>query len=189
MREASAAAPRTVWLRLSILAGNIIQLAGLAGGFAAIGMAAGARSPTVAIMDVLTGWLLLYFSCHAIAHWIVGRLLHIRFRCYTLGGTAKPETWPPGLRWVFQHLPFLGVQTERASMQSASPNGRAAMWAAGATSSVLVPTLAALWAWRLHVPLGGSLFLFSALWSVGTVLSNFRPGGDYFKSIRALEGQ
>lgn len=189
MGEGSAAAPRTVWLRLPILAGNIIQLAGLAGGFAAIGMAARARSPSVAFMEMLTGWLLVYFSCHAIAHWLVGRLLHIRFRCYTLGGTAKPGSWPPGLRWVFQHLPFLGVQTERASMQSASATARATMWAAGATSSVLVPTLAVLWAWRLHVPLGGSLFLFSALWSLGTVLSNFRPGGDYLKAIRALEGQ
>lgn len=181
--------PRTLWLRLSIVPGNIIQLAGLAAGFALLGVAARANSPGFAIVEMLVGWLLLYFSCHAIAHWLVGRLLGIRFRFYTVGGTAKPEIYPRAVRWLFQHLPFFGVQTERASMNKASARSRAAMWAAGATSSVVVPVLGAHWAWRTNVTLGGALFLFSAIWSVGTVLSNFRLGGDYFKALRILRQQ
>lgn len=183
------AVPRTIRLRLSIVTGNIIQLAGLAAGFALLGVAARTDLPGLAIMEMLVGWLLLYFSCHAIAHWLVGRLLGIRFRFYTLGGTAKPEIYPRGVRWLFQHLPFFGVQTERASMNRASARSRAAMWVAGATSSAVVPILGAHWAWRTNVTLGGALFLFSLIWSVGTVLSNFRPGGDYFKALRTLTQQ
>ena len=49
----------------------------------------------------------------------------IRFAFYTVGGTGNPEGWPAGLRWLFEHLPFLGVQTEKVSMQSASPMAKA----------------------------------------------------------------
>src|SRR5438132_13026232 len=37
----------------------------------------------------------------------------------------------------FEHLPFFGVQTEKASMQSASPIAKAIMWSAGVTSSAV----------------------------------------------------
>src|SRR5207249_10236934 len=113
----------------------------------------------------------------------VGRILGIRFASYTLGGTGNPEGWPAGLRWVFEHLPFFGVQTEKASMQKASPITRAIMWSAGVTSSAVVPTLGALWAWRSGVP-GSKLFLLFALfWAAGTLASNWTSrAGDYPKS-------
>jgi hypothetical protein len=83
---------------------------------------------------MVVGWVLLYFSCHAVAHWVVGRSLGIRFAFYTVGGTGNPEGWPAGLRWLFEHLPFFGVQTEKASMQKARPIARAITWSAGVTS-------------------------------------------------------
>jgi hypothetical protein len=75
---------------------------------------------------LIAAWLLLYFFCHGIAHWAVGRLLGIRFAFYTIGGTGNPAGYPAGMRWVFEHLPFFGVQTDRASMQKASPKAKAA---------------------------------------------------------------
>src|SRR5438445_2403471 len=133
------------------------------------------------------GWVLLYFCCHAIAHWVVGRVLGIRFASYTVGGTGNPEGWPAGLRWLFEHLPFFGVQTEKASMQKASPIARAIMWSAGVTSSAVVPSLGAFWAWRSGVP-GSKLFLLFALfWAAGTLPSNWTSrAGDYAKARRAL---
>lgn len=64
------------------------------------------------------GWVLLYFSSHAIAHWLVGWVVGIRFLFYTVGGTGNPQGWPPGIRWIFERLPFFGVQTEKLSMQN-----------------------------------------------------------------------
>jgi hypothetical protein len=90
---------------------------------------------------MLLAWVLLYFSSHAIADYLMGRAAGIRFLFYTVGGTGNPEGWPVGLRWIFEHLPFLGVQTDKLSVYSASPRGRALMWSAGVTSSAIVPTL------------------------------------------------
>ncbi len=138
---------------------------------------------------MLLGWILLYFCCHAIAHWLAGRLLGIRFSFYTVGGTGNREGWPIGLRWVFEHLPFLGVQTQKVSMQNASPAARAVMWSAGVTSSAVVPTLGVLWAWYAGVPGGKLFFLFALFWSIGTLASNWTSRmGDYSKARRALRG-
>jgi hypothetical protein len=146
-----------------------------------------ANSPSAAIIAMLSAWVLLYFFCHAIAHWLVGRIVGIRFLHYTVGGTANPQGWPPGLRWIFEHLPFFGVQTEKVSMQSASPQARAVMWAAGVTSSAVMPTLAVFWAWRSRVPGSGLFFLFAVFWSVGTLASNWTSrAGDFSKAKRAL---
>jgi hypothetical protein len=178
---------RKVFGRLSIAAGNLVQLGGLVGAYLALAAAGSAHSTITSVVGMVVGWVLLYFCCHAIAHWMIGRVLGIRFAFYTVGGTGNPEGWPAGLRWVFEHLPFFGVQTEKASMQKASPMAKAIMWSAGVTSSAVIPTLGVLWAWRAGVP-GSKVFLLFALgWAAGTLASNWRSRtGDYSKARRAL---
>ena len=139
---------------------------------------------------MIAAWTLLYFFCHGIAHWAVGRLLGIRFAFYTVGGTGNPEGYPPGMRWVFEHLPFFGVRTEKASMQQASPMAKAIMWSAGVTSSAVVPTLGAFCAWRASVPGSKPFLIFAVFWAIGTLASNWRsPTGDYSKARRSLSKQ
>jgi hypothetical protein len=141
----------------------------------------------MAVITMLLAWVLLYFSSHAIAHWLVGRVVGIRFLYYTVGGTGNPEGWPPGIRWIFERLPFLGVQTEKLSMQNVSPGRRALMWSAGVTSSAVVPTLGAFCAWRSGVPGSGWFLLFALGWALGTLASNWTSRtGDYSKARRAL---
>jgi hypothetical protein len=190
MNTSNSPPQRRIFSRLSILAGNTLQIAGLAAACAALALAKSAPSKPTAIIATLAAWTLLYFFCHGIAHWAVGRLLGIRFAFYTVGGTEHPEGYPIGLRWVFEHLPFFGVQTEKASMQKASPMAKAIMWSAGVTSSAVVPTLGAFCAWRASVP-GSKLFLiFAVFWAIGTLASNWRsPTGDYSKARRALSKQ
>jgi len=178
---------RRIFRRLSIVAGNTVQIAGLAGACVALALAKSTNSKPAAIVAMIAAWTLLYFFCHGIAHWAVGRILGIRFAFYTVGGTGNPEGYPAGMRWVFEHLPFFGVQTEKASMQKASPIAKAIMWSAGVTSSAVVPTLGALSALRASVP-GSKLFLiFAVFWAIGTLASNWRSRtGDYSKARRAL---
>ena len=178
---------RKIFGRLSVVAGNSVQIAGLVTAYLSLSAAQSAHSTIAAVVAMVGGWVLLYFCCHAIAHWVVGRILGIRFVFYTVGGTGNPEGWPAGLRWLFEHLPFFGVQTEKASMQKASPIARAIMWSAGVTSSAVVPSLGAFWAWRSGVP-GSKLFLLFALfWAAGTLASNWTSrAGDYAKARRAL---
>jgi hypothetical protein len=180
---------RKIFGRLSIIAGNTLQIAGLATACAALALAKSTPSKPAAIAAIMmiAAWVLLYFFCHGIAHWAAGRILGIRFAFYTVGGTGNPEGYPAGMRWVFEHLPFFGVQTEKASMQKASPTSKAIMWSAGVTSSAVVPTLGAICAWRAGVP-GSKLFLlFAVFWAIGTLASNWRSRtGDYSKARRAL---
>ena len=180
-------ARRKIFGRLSIPAGNALQIAGIVGACLALAAARSARSTATALVAMVVGWVLLYFCCHAIAHWVAGQTLGIRFAYYTVGGTGNPEGWPAGLRWLFEHLPFLGVQTNKASMQRASPMARAIMWSAGVTSSAVLPTLGAVWAWRSGVPWSKPFLLFALFWAAGTLSSNWRSRtGDYAKARRAL---
>jgi len=171
---------RKVFARLSITAGNMLQGAGI---FAAGFVLWTAHSAG----GMLLAWVLLYFSVHGIAHWLVGRAAGIRFRFYTVGGTGNPQGWPPGLRWIFEHLPFFGVQTEKLSMENASPRAKAMMWCAGVTSSAVLPTLSAFVSWRSGVPRSGAFFLFAIGWAIATLASNWTSQtGDYSKARRAL---
>jgi hypothetical protein len=178
---------RTIFRRLSIVAGNALQLAGLVAACAALAVARSSHSKPTAFAAMTAAWLLLYFFCHGIAHWAVGRLLGIRFAFYTVGGTGNPQGYPAGMRWVFEHLPFFGVQTEKATMQKASPMAKAVMWSAGVTSSAVVPTLGAVCAFQAGVPGCKPFLIFAVFWAIGTLSSNWRSQtGDYTKARRAL---
>jgi hypothetical protein len=178
---------RKIFVRLSIVVGNTVQIAGIFAALVVLALSRAANSKLAAIAAMIAAWGLLYFFGHGIAHWAVGRLLGIRFAFYTVGGTGNPKGYPTGLRWLFEHLPFFGVQTEKASMQNATPMAKAIMWSAGVTSSAVVPTLSALYAWRAAVP-GSKLFLiFAVIWAIATLASNWTSRtGDYSKARRAL---
>ena len=164
-----------------------MQLVGMAAACAALALAASTESKALAAAAMIAAWILLYFFCHGIAHWATGRLLGIHFAFYTVGGTGNPAGYPAGLRWVFEHLPFFGVQTEKASMQSAVPMAKALMWSAGVTSSAVVPTLGALYAWNAGVYGSKPFLIFAIVWALATLSSNWRSqSGDYAKARRAL---
>jgi hypothetical protein len=79
------------------------------------------------------------------------------------------------------------VQTDKASMLAASPIAKAIMWSAGVTSSAVVPTLGAVWAWHAEVPGSKWFLIFAVFWAIGTISSNWRnPRGDYAKARRVL---
>jgi hypothetical protein len=178
---------RKVFRRIPIVAGNALQLGGIVAAGLALASARSIHSTATAAIEMIVAWVCLYFCCHGIAHWVVGRLLGIRFAFYTIGGTGNPGGYPAGLRWLFEHLPFFGVQTERASMQRASPLAKAVMWSAGVTSSAVLPASGALCAWREGITGSTPLLFFAIFWSIGTLASNWRSStGDFSKARRAL---
>jgi len=190
MNVSTSLPQRKIFRRLPVLAGNTIQLAGVVAACGVLALARTAASKPAAILAMIAAWVLLYFFCHGIAHWAAGRFLGIRFAFYTVGGTGNPEGYPAGMRWVFEHLPFFGVQTEKASMQKASPRAKAIMWSAGVTSSAVVPTLGALCAWNAGIPGSKPFLIFAVFWAIGTLASNWRSRtGDYSKARRALGGR
>lgn len=186
MSNSDSTLKRRVFGRLSIFFGNVVQIAGIAAAYGLLALGnSGSRLTAVGAM--ILAWLLLYFFCHGIAHWAVGRILGIRFAFYTIGGTGNPEGYPGPLRWIFERLPFFGVQTERASMQAASPVAKAVMWSAGVTSSAVVPTLSAVYAWQVRVPGSKPFLVFALIWAGATLASNWTSrSGDFSKARRAM---
>lgn len=190
MNNSTSSPQRRISTRLSIAAGNTYQIAGLVSAYLSLALARSTYSKSAAMVLVISAWLLLYFCCHAIAHWAIGSILGIRFAFYTIGGTGNPAGYPAFLRWLFQRLPFFGVQTEKSSMQRASPRVKAIMWSAGVTSSAVVPALCALYSWRARIPGGTPFLVFAVFWAIGTLSSNWRSqSGDYAKARRALRSE
>jgi hypothetical protein len=176
------------WFRLSVTAGNLIQLAGLLVGAGLIYAAAHMQgADIVRILLMVLGWIVIYICCHAIAHWLVGRLVGIRFKGYGVRGTDHPENYGPGMREVMSITPFFTVMTEKESMKKASPTAKALMFAAGETSSNLAPLVASFYAWQRGIPGGGILFIVTIIWDIsGSISTAIFPKGDYAKALRAL---
>ncbi len=190
--HAKGAVPRPpFWMKLSVAAGNILQLAGIAaGGLVECAAARVVTAGWLRVILMVAGWLMVYICCHSLAHWIVGRLVGIRFRGYGVRGTDHPEELGAVLRAVLTRLPMFTAISEKESMAKASPIAKALMFAAGETSTIVSVLLTGIYAWRNHLP-GGLLWLIiPALMSLDAVFSTTRmPRGDYAKALRALRGE
>jgi hypothetical protein len=94
LKSPNLAPRRKIFGRVPIAAGNAVQIAGLAAAFLAFAEARSASSTESAVVAMLVGWALLYFCCHAITHWAVGRIFGIRFAFYTIGGLGIQKAGP-----------------------------------------------------------------------------------------------
>lgn len=179
------------WFRLSILAGNALQLAGLFLGGALLFAAANLTSAGgLRVLLMLLGWFFIYIDCHAMGHYLIGRLVGIRFRGYGVRGTDHPQDYPPVLRQLMSAMPTFTVMTEKASMTAASPQARALMFAAGETFAALFSILAGLYAWRAGIPGGFPLFVIMVIFNlISTIVTSIVPRGDYAKARKALTGR
>jgi hypothetical protein len=171
--------------RCTIVRGNLIQAMLFGAGVALLWLCAQPIATALQVVTMLIGYLLIYFSTHASAHWLVGRLAGIRFTHYSVGGSTHTSAYPPGMRQVFERLPFFAAHAGKASLQAASPIAQAVMFGAGMTSSVVCCTLAALWCWQMHAPGGFTLFIVNAIWFAAAIVAEARQG-DYAKAARAL---
>ena len=181
----------TPWLTLSVVQGNAIQVGGLLGAAALAWYAGreGARGDEGGGRRwLVASRLLAYFSEHAFSHWLVGRMLGIRFTGYGLHGTSHPLLYPPGVRWVFSHLPLLSARVDPASLRAASPMARAAMYAAGTIGTVLVGLAIPAYAgWRGVSGTRSLLVVSGGVTNAFVVLSEaLRPGGDLSRAWQAL---
>ena len=176
----------TPWLTLPVAQGNAIQVLGLLGA-AALAWYAG-REGVRSTRWMVASRLLAYFTEHAFSHWIVGRAVGIRFTGYGLHGTSHPLLYPPGLRFVFSHLPLLSARVDPASLRAASPTERAAMYAAGTVGTMLVGLAIPAYAeWRGVLGARGMLIASGGVTNAFVVLSEaLRSGGDLSRAWWAL---
>ena len=171
---------------LSIFAGNLLQGAGFGLGCLSLWFSTLPNSVPIRVIAMIAGYLLIYFTSHASAHYLVGRLGRIMFSHYSVGGSSHASSYPPVIRQIFERLPFLKAHTNAQSLESADPTAKALMFGAGIVSTAVLSSLAALFAFRADVPGGLSLLIFNVIWQVSSLIAEMRQGGDLAKAAKAF---
>ena len=176
--------PNHPWRTVSVVQGNAIQISGLFG--ASILAWYAARLGRRGTIWLITSRVLAYFCEHALAHWVVGRLVGIRFVSYGVSGTAHSDLYPPGMNWIFSHLPLLSAHTDPASRHAASPLARAALYLAGPLTTVLVSLIIPIYGERHDIPHARRFLIGLSAWSVMMLYGEAHPHGDLYRAWRAL---
>jgi hypothetical protein len=136
---------------------------------------------------MLLGWFLIYITSHALGHYLVGRLVGIRFKGYGVRGTDHPENYPPLLRQMMSAMPTFTVMTEKSSMAEARPWARALMFGAGESFTVIFSILAGFYAWKAGITGGFVVFVALTVFNVlSAVVTSIVPRGDYAKARHTL---
>ncbi len=127
----------SVRLRFPVWLGNLVLALGTAAGGLAVVVAMDASNEVVAGLALVAAAAIWSVSVHCPAHWVVGRLVGIRFTSYTFGGPFPPR---PGLK------------IDHASYLRTPPTSRAWMHASGALATKAAPFVALGFWWATHAP-------------------------------------
>ena len=142
-----------VRFRLPVWIGNTLLLGLVAVGAVAVALAvrnANANPGQSSDVELISGLALIFAAgvwtvgLHSPTHWVVGRVVGIRFTDYFLGGPPPPR---PGLK------------TDYATYLRADPTVRAWMHASGAIATKLAPFLALVFASTADAPTWARLTL------------------------------
>ncbi len=154
-------------------------MAGIGLGCMLLWFSAQPNSIFLRVTEMIAGYLLIYFTSHSSAHYVVGRLGGIKFTHYTVGGSTHASSYPSVIiRQIFERLPFFAVHVDSQSLKSAYPTAKALMFGAGIVSTVLFCLLAALFVFRTNVPSGLILLIFNVILQVRSLITEMRKGGD-----------
>ncbi len=128
---------RRVRVRAPVWMGNAALTAGIAAGALAVVTALHSSSSSVAGLGLVVAAGLWSVAVHCPAHWLVGRMVGIRFRWYFVGGPFPPR---PGLK------------ADMASYLRTPPERRAWMHASGALATKVAPFVALAFYPASHAP-------------------------------------
>jgi hypothetical protein len=179
------------WAKLPVTAGNLMQLGGVILGLLLVVLAAdikrtGAASAALAVLGIV----LTAFSSHAIGHWLIGRIVGLRFAFIGVRGTDHPETYPLIARQIMSAMPMFTTVSTRPSREAAGRRALAAYFAAGQTTAILGWIGSAVLARAFAVPASSVILAIMIAWAVGTaVIATVTPKGDYAKALTALRAR
>ena len=111
--------------RYSVARGNAYQAWGILSGSALLALATQVQTGAVSTTLMIAGFTAVYLNCHALAHYLAGRAVGLRFRGYGIRGTDHPEVYPPGIRQLMQAAPFYVTLSTKESREQASPRAKA----------------------------------------------------------------
>jgi hypothetical protein len=168
------------WAKLPVLAGNLLQLGGIAAGLLIIAAAASINnSPPASAAIAALGIVTTAFCSHAIGLWLAGRLAGLRFAYIGVRGTGHPETYPPIARQALSAVPMFTTVSTRQSREAAGRWALAAYFAAGQTTAIIGWAGSAILARTLNIPGSTIILAIMIAWAAGTALvATLTPKGD-----------
>lgn len=173
--------------RCSVARGNAYQAWGVSSGSALLALATQLQTSAVSTAVMITGFVTVYLNCHALAHYLAGRAVGLRFRGYGVRGTDHPEVYPPGIRQLMQAAPFYVALSTQESREQASGRAKAIYYAAGETSAAICSIAYGAIAAATRIPGGHGLLVAMIIFNViSTIVTTRNPTGDYGKALRAL---
>lgn len=123
--------------RFPMWLGNAVLVVGTLVGGLAVVVAMDVEDEVVAGVALVAAAGIWSVSVHCLAHWVVGRLVGIRFMSYSFGGPFPPR---PGLK------------TDYATYLRAPASARAWMHASGALATKAAPFVALGFWWATNAP-------------------------------------
>ncbi len=144
--------------RISLLIGNLIEVTGILLGICLIALAPGIRVIPLTFLLYLVAWFCLLFFPHSLTHYIVGRLLGVKFRYYSFGKSSVSKLQLGFLKRFASRLAVLTLKVDQTSLRSVTPSRRTVMFSSGAVASMVLPFLAVTASFG-HLPLSLSVFI------------------------------
>jgi hypothetical protein len=146
--------------KIPLLLGNMIGIGGLVLAAYLILVADLTAEVILSFFLYVVACACLVFFPHGLSHYVVGRLAGIRFTYYSVGKSAVRKLRLPFVSATASKVPVLTLRTDQGTLFSVSPQRRAAMFAAGAAASMLLPFISFVASLkRLPVEFSGVLFL------------------------------
>jgi hypothetical protein len=145
-------------MKIPLAIGNLAEIIGTIFALYLIYAAADISQITLRFLFYLISWGSLVFFPHCLVHFIVGRLVGIRFTNYSFGRSAIGRLRIPLVSVLASKAPVLTLKVHHESLKSASRGARAVMFASGAVTSMVLPFFAAV-ASLGHLPLSLTVLL------------------------------
>ena len=123
-QTATTSPKRSFRRRYTVAQGTAYQVWGLISGSALLALATQLKTGAGATALMIVGFVTVYLNCHALAHYLAGRAVGLRFRGYGVRGTDHPEVYPPGIRQLMQAAPFYVDAVHQGEPRAGKPTGQ-----------------------------------------------------------------
>jgi len=127
--------------RISVMVGNTMGIVGTIFALYLSFIAQSFQSDLPRLFLYLLSFASFVFFPHCLAHFLVGRIVGVRFRYYFLGKSGVTKLHLPLISRVATALPILTLKVDKSSLSSVSRGRRAAMFASGAVASMWLPVI------------------------------------------------
>lgn len=127
--------------RFSITTGVSIGVAGTLLGFLVLFVPPYPNVPLLSLLVLLASFGLLTYFSHCLAHFIVGKIIGLKFSYYVFGASLKSKTNSQVIRRLDVLLPRLGIRLTRESRKNATHRQRVLVFSSGVITSTLLPLI------------------------------------------------